>query len=149
MWKRDYRDIVTGVFFLLCGLSAAIYAAVNYRLGDFSAMGPGMFPALAGLAVALFGIGILVPALFTAGEKPQVDLRSAAAVLAGVGAFAGTAVPFGLVPAAFLLTGISMLADNRASLRSVLVLATILSVLAYAIFSWGLGIQLYAWSWPW
>lgn len=148
MWKHDYRDIVAGGFFVLCGLSAAIYAALHYKLGDFSAMGPGMFPTLAGIMVALFGFGILVPAVFTVGEKPHVDLRSAAAVLAGVAAFAAAAAPFGLVPATFLLTGISMLADDRASLRAVLVLAAILSALAFTIFSWGLGVQLVAWRWP-
>lgn len=148
MWKHDYRDIVTGAFFLLCGASAAAYAALHYDLGSFRAMGPGMFPTLAAVTVALFGLGILVPALFTAGEKPDFDLRSAVTVLAAVAVFAGTAEPFGLVPATFLLTGISMLADGRASIRSVLILSAVLSVLTYAIFSWGLGIQLYVWRWP-
>ena len=148
MWKHDYRDIVTGTFFVLCGASAAAYAALHYDLGSFRAMGPGMFPTLAGTVVAIFGLGILVPALFTAGEKPDFDLRSAVAVLAAVAAFAATAEPFGLVPATFLRTGISVLADGRATIWSVLVLSAILIFLSYAIFYWGLGIQLYAWRWP-
>jgi hypothetical protein len=148
MWKRDYRDIVTGAFFLLLGGFAAIYATYTYRLGSFGTMGPGMFPAIVGTIVALLGAGILIPALFEAGPKPEFDLRSALTVLAGVAAFAAFAAPLGLVPATFLLTSLSMLADSRVSIRTAIVLSVTLSVLAYAIFTWGLGIPLPAWHWP-
>lgn len=148
MWKRDYRDIVAGAFFLLCGSSAAIYSSLSYRMGTFGSMGPGMFPALVGMAVAVFGASIMIPALFREGHLPQVDLRAAVAVLASTAAFATTAASFGLIAATFLLTGISMLASGRINPLAVLVLSSILSVAGYGIFSWGLGIPLQAWRWP-
>ena len=148
MWKRNYRDAAAGSFFLICGASAAVYSGVTYRLGTFSAMGPGMFPLLGGLAVALLGLAIAIPALLVPGGKPEFDARAAAAVIGATALFAATAASFGLVLATFLLTAVSMLGSGRPRPLPMLVLASILSAVAYATFNLGLGIPLRAWNWP-
>ena len=148
MGRRDNRDLATGAVFILTGLGAAIWAATHLQLGSFARIGPGMFPVCVGIALAVFGAAILLPALRRAGELPAADLRPAAAVLAAVAVFAATVRLFGLVPASVGLTFVALLADGRPRPIPALVLAAILSFLAWAIFVRGLGVQLDAVRWP-
>lgn len=148
MWKRDYRDIATGGFFLFVGGAAALYAMTHYAMGSLRNIGPGMFPTGAGIVVAALGLAILAPALGRAGQRPVVEFDVAAAVLASVAAFAVALPPFGLVPATVALVVVSRLADRRARPWGTLALAAGLSALAWGVFVLALGVPLTAFRWP-
>ncbi len=148
MWRRDYRDIAAGGFFVVVGLAAAVYAATHYAMGSLRNIGPGAFPAGAGVALAVFGLATLVPALGRAGVRPTVEWDVAAAVLASVAAFALVLPGFGLVPATVALVVVSRLADRRARPVGTLVLALGLGLLAWAVFVLALGVPLAAFRWP-
>jgi hypothetical protein len=149
MWKRDYRDIAAGGFFLACGLAASIYAMTHYAMGTFRSIGPGMFPACVGLVTAAFGLAILIPALGRAGVRPSAEPAVALPILGSVAAFCIVVPLFGLVPATFALTLVAGLAETRFRLLAPLVLAAVLSVLTWAVFVAGLGVPLRAFRWPW
>ena len=154
MSGRDTRDILTGLVFLALGLAAAAYAAATLRLGTFRAMGPGMFPLLIGLVMAGLGAAIAAPAARRAApERPALwgELRAAVAVLASIAIFAATMRQFGLVPASLLLVLISMLAMPGGGAKRFLqglVLALVISALAWLVFVLGLGVALQPFSWP-
>jgi hypothetical protein len=148
MWKRDYSDISAGGFFLAVGLGAAGYAAAHYSLGSLRNIGPGMFPVGAGVALAGFGLAMLVPALARTGARPRFEPGVAAAVLASVAAFALVLPLFGLVPASVALVVVSRLAERHPRPVAMLVLAAILSLLVWAVFVVALGVPLAPVRWP-
>jgi len=148
-YRRDVRDILGGGLLMLAGGFAFANAMATLRMGTVANMGPGMFPAALGVILFMLGLAIAVPALFREGRKIDADLRSTAAVVAGMLAFGGTVGVFGLVPAIFLLVLIVSRADSRLTLPRGLLLAAGLSAMAAALFRLGLGLRLPLLVWPW
>lgn len=144
---RDYQDVIGGGLLLALGLFAALYGMENYRLGTPRHMGPGMFPAVLGFILAGLGLIIILSACFRRGSINPPDLRSLAAVLTGVCAFAIAAPRLGMVPAIVLLTIASSFADNKLRWGRTLLLSLFLSVLAVLIFRIVLGVQLLPFRW--
>jgi hypothetical protein len=126
---------------VLFGLSIVVVAG-SYRLGTLLAMGPGFFPVLAGIALIVFGVCILV-------FERNVEMPVATAVpWRGIITIGGAILSFallterlGFVPAVFCAAFISGLADREFSLRHALVLASALTIGTWAIFGYGLGLQ--------
>lgn len=148
MLSRDYRDIVGGALLLVSGLIYAWYAAGHYDLGTLRRMGPGMFPMALGLLLAFFGFLMIIPALFRAGEKPDIRKWSPLFVLAGVAAFAFTIRPFGLIPAVLAVTLISSLAELEVRPLRLATLSASLSLIAYLVFKVGLSLPVAMFRWP-
>ncbi|WP_068297738.1 tripartite tricarboxylate transporter TctB family protein [Pararhodobacter sp. CCB-MM2] len=148
MLTRDYRDIVGGGVLLCFGLWVAWYAASHYDLGTLRRMGPGMFPML--LAIVLAGLGLLmaVPAFFREGPKVQLRLFVPAVILLSVLSFALLIGPFGLIPAIVAVTCLSALGEEKFRPLAIVLLCLVLSVIAWLIFSVGLGLTLPMFRWP-
>ena len=146
--RVDYRDVIAGALLIILGLFAGFYATANYKVGTLQQMGPGMFPSGLGFLLAGLGVLVLVPALFRAGTLPKPDFRQLVSVLAGTLMFALTINVLGMVPAIFLLTIASVLADDKLGIVGTLVLCVVLSGLAVVIFRAGLEIPLYLFIWP-
>lgn len=149
MYLRDYRDIIGGTVLMLIGTSATLYALFYLEMGTVFVMGPGMFPAAIGFILALFGVAILLPALFRPGDLPDSDFRSLAAITAAILVFAVMIRPFGLIPAVIALTLVSSRADSELSPLGTLFLAAVLSLGATLIFRIGLGVPIAIVAWPW
>ncbi|MFN3350599.1 tripartite tricarboxylate transporter TctB family protein [Pseudorhodoplanes sp.] len=148
MLSRDYRDIMAGLVMIAIGGGAAIYAWAFYRLGTVMHMGPGMFPFGLGILLAIIGVIVVLPALMReAPPIPRPDIRSFIFVSLSLVAFALTVRWIGLVPAVVLLVVIAALADNKLGLVKSLALAALLSVLAWFIFIYALGIPLQPFIW--
>jgi hypothetical protein len=145
---RDYRDLIGGAILIVVGIAGALYASAHYPLGTVQRMGPGMFPTAIGYVLAGLGALIALPAWIRRGPLPVPELRPLLLVLASVLVFAVTVERLGMVPAIFLLTGLAVLADNKLGVVGTLVLASGLSVGAWLIFVFGLGIPIYAFIWP-
>lgn len=144
------RDLWAGVVLVLLG-GAVFYQSRSYGIGTLGHMGPGFFPEVLGTLLLL--VGILISA--TSKDAAVLIKPSAAAwrggslVLLSVLAFVGAAAHLGLLPATFLSVAIAGFADRRNSLRDVLLMAGVLTVLCFVVFSWGLHLQLPAFSWEW
>ena len=65
---RSPRDFCAGLIFLFFGALAA-YIARDYPMGSAVRMGPGYFPYLLGILLALLGMVICIKSLMIHGER--------------------------------------------------------------------------------
>jgi hypothetical protein len=153
---KSQKDFFSGLMFTVVGAAFA-YGATNYSIGTGGRMGPGYFPLLLGVILAILGAIIMFKALVveTAGGdkigqwawKP-LFLIIAANLLFGVmiGGLPSIGLPpMGLVAGIFALTIVASLAGDRFNLKEVLVLAVILSIGSYAAFIMLLKLQFPVW----
>lgn len=147
-WIR--RDLWAGLLLVLLG-GAVLVQSQTYGIGTLSQMGPGFFPATLGVLLMLIGALIAATSKHTGLlTKPSVKAwRGAGLVLLSVLAFVGIAAHLGLLPATFISVAIAGFADQRNPVRDVFVMATVLTVFCFLVFSWGLHLQLPAFSWEW
>lgn len=137
---RGPRDFCAGLIFLFFGAVAA-YIARDYPIGSAVRMGPGYFPYLLGILLALLGVVICIKSLVLHGERIEsVNLRALLLVLGAVGVFAGTVESAGIVIATALLVGVGAAASPESRLREVAVLIVFLLALAVGVFTYGLGL---------
>jgi len=137
---RSPRDFCAGLIFLFFGALAA-YVARDYPMGSAVRMGPGYFPYLLGILLALLGVAICIKGLVIRGERIEAaSPRALLLVLGAVGVFAGTIESAGIVIATTLLVGIGAAASPESRLREVLVLIAFLLAMAVGVFTYGLGL---------
>jgi hypothetical protein len=139
--------MIGGAALLVFGLWFLWHATDSYALGSLRRMGPGFFPASLGLLVAIFGVLILVPALFRKGELPRPQLRPLVTIIAAGLSFAWLIEPWGLVPATVSLVVIAAFAEAKPRLLRTAILAVALSAAAVLVFTEGLGIPIPAVRW--
>ena len=148
MLSRDYKDIVGGALLAVFGLIVAVYAATSYDLGTLRRMGPGMFPMALGVILSVFGVALIIPALFREGKRPHIRIFSPLFVLLGVSAFALLVRPFGLIPAILAVVMISSVAELKIRPVSLTILSVAMCVLAWLVFRVGLGLAMPMFRWP-
>jgi len=137
---RCPRDFCAGLIFLFFGALAA-YIARDYPMGSAVRMGPGYFPYLLGILLALLGVVICIKSLVAHGERVEsASLRALLLVLGAIGVFAGTIESAGIVIATALLVGIGAAASPESRLREVVVLIVFMLALAVGLFTYGLGL---------
>jgi len=153
---KNQKDFFGGLLFTAVGAAFA-YGASTYQVGDAARMGPGYFPLLLGVILALMGSVVMVQSVIKGhpdGDpigkwafKPLLLVLGAnvvfGALLVGVPAIG---LPgFGLVIAIFALVIVASFAGETFNLKEVLVLATILSVGSYLAFVKLLALQFPVW----
>lgn len=151
MKHLDVRELVAGVVLMSFGLFVALYAGAHYEVGHASHMGPGYFPVALGCLLALLGLVVAALAFRKAVHvlhPPLFAWRPLIAISAAVVAFALLVVPFGLVPATFVLAVLAALAEGRFLWRRTVLLGISLGVIAWLIFTVGLQMSLPAFSLP-
>ena len=143
-------DLVAGAMFIFLGGGFA-YGAAGYNLRSFSNPGPGLFPVLVGLIIAILGVVIFVRSLMGKGEVTpglsQFPWRALSLLSASLIFFAFVIEDLGLV---FTAIGTALLA-SFASPTMTIVRAALTSLgiglLSYLLF--GLALQLSIPSFPW
>lgn len=146
MKHRDTRDIVGGLSLVVIGLFAAVYAQ-RYNFGELSRMGPGFFPVVLGIILAVLGVLIALPAMLRRGEPMHVEWKSASLVLLSIVVFALALPRLGLLLATMLPVLISSLADRQITWKGRFVLAISVAAIVYLIFGYGLGMTLPIFPW--
>lgn len=153
---KSEKDFYSGVMFTIVGVGFAV-GATSYNIGTGARMGPGYFPLMLGILLAILGALIMfqgVVAKSETGDKlgkvawKPLGLIIGANVLFGVllGGLPKLGIPsMGLIVAIYGLTIVSSLAGERFKLREVLVLATILAVISYGAFVKLLNLQFPVW----
>lgn len=156
MHIKSQRDFWAGVLYVVIGGGFAI-GATNYTIGDAARMGPGYFPLMVGILMAVLGAVIVVRSLVIQtpdGDpigkwawKPLVYIILAnflfGILLGGVPSLG--IPPMGVIIAIVVLTLVSAKAGPEFRLGEVVILALILSVGSWAVFVWGLNLQLQVW----
>ncbi|NVM92183.1 tripartite tricarboxylate transporter TctB family protein [Variovorax sp. SG517] len=153
---KSQKDFFSGLMFTVVGVAFA-WGATTYTVGTGARMGPGYFPLMLGILMALIGLGIMFTGLSvetTDGEKigkwawKQVVYILGANLAFGVllGGLPSLGIPaMGMIIAIYALVIIASLAGHEFKLPSVLVLATVLAVGSYVAFIWALKLQIQVW----
>jgi Tripartite tricarboxylate transporter TctB family len=153
---KSQKDFFSGLMFLAVGVAFAV-GAYNYGMGDGARMGPGYFPRMLGVLLAILGSVITFKALTVAtadGEKlgkwawkPIVFILGANLAFGVLlGGLPSIKVPaMGLILAIYALTIISSFAGDKVKMKEVLILATILAIGSYLAFIVLLKLQIPVW----
>lgn len=146
----DVKGISGGTLLVAVGAGAAIYALQTMHVGTLRQMGPGMFPVVTGVVLALLGTAIVTLSSLS-GETSATRLNYGAifCTLGSIAVFAAMIRPFGLIPAILAQVTIASRSSRDATVLGSIVLAMSLAVLAYLIFRIGLGLPLRPFVNPW
>ena len=153
---KSQKDFFAGLMFLAVGLAFA-WGATTYSLGSGARMGPGYFPLMLGVLMAVLGAAITFKSLVveTVGGdkvgkwawKPLFFIIAANVVfgvlLAGVPALKIPA--FGLIVAIYAVTFIASMAEAGWKVKNTLILATVLAIGSYIAFIMALKLQFPVW----
>lgn len=153
---KSQKDFYSGVVFSTVGVAFA-WGATNYTIGEGARMGPGYFPLVLGVILALIGLGIIFEALVVETEDGEkvgaIAWRPLGFIIGGnllfgilLGGLPKFGIPgMGLIVAIYGLVLVASLAGERFKLKEVLILATILAIGSYIAFIWGLKLQFPVW----
>lgn len=156
MLIKSQKDFFSGLMFTVVGASFA-YGATQYNIGSGGRMGPGYFPLLLGVILAILGAIIMFKGLVVEtpdGEKigkwawKPLFYIIAANVLFGVmlGGLPSIGLPpMGLIAGVFALTIVASLAGDSFRLKEVLMLSAVLSMGSYLAFVMLLKLQFPVW----
>ena len=153
---KSQRDFFSGVLFSAFGVAFA-WGATTYNVGTGARMGPGYFPLMVGVLIAIMGVLITFKALTVETEdgepvggiawRPLVFVIGANLVfgvlLGGLPRFGLPAM--GLIVAIYALTFIASLAGDQFNLKGVLVLGTVLAIGSYVAFELALKLNFPIW----
>ena len=153
---KSQKDFYSGLLYTVTGAAFA-YGATSYNIGTGARMGPGYFPLLLGVILAIIGGIVLFKSLVV--ETPTGDRVGSWAwkplsfIIAGnllfgvlLGGLPSIKFPaMGLIVAIYGTTLVVSMAGDKFKLKEVLVLATVLSVLSYLAFIVLLKLQFPVW----
>jgi hypothetical protein len=153
---KSQKDFFSGLMFTIVGAAFAL-GATTYTVGNGARMGPGYFPLMLGILLAILGAVILFKALVVQtadGEKiGKWAFRPLAFVILAnllfgvmIGGLPSIGLPaMGMIMGIYVLTIIASMADGHFKLKEVLILATILSIGSYLAFVVLLKLQFPVW----
>lgn len=153
---KSQKDFFSGLMFMGVG-GAFAWGATTYNVGTGARMGPGYFPLMLGILLALIGAVITFKATVVEtqdGDKigkwafKQLSFILAANFAFGIllGGLPSLGVPaMGLIVAIYALTFIASLAGSQFSAKEVFGLATVLAAGSYVAFVWALKLQFPVW----
>lgn len=153
---KSQRDFFAGLMFTVVGIGFA-WGASTYNVGNGARMGPGYFPLMLGIVMALIGLGIMFTGLSVETEDgepigkwawKQIVFIIGANLAFGVllGGLPSIGLPaMGMIIAIYALVIISSLAGNEFNLPKVLILGTVLAIGSYIAFIWALKLQIQVW----
>ncbi len=153
---KNQKDFAAGLMFTIIGI-AFVCGARSYETGETSRMGPGYFPMLLGIILAILGVAITFQSLVMKtidGEKigswawrPLLYILGANLVfgilLTGLPSIKLPAM--GMIVGIYALTIIASLASGQFKIREVLILATVLALGSFLVFVALLKLQIPVW----
>ncbi len=153
---KSQKDFFSGLMFMGVGVAFA-WGATTYSVGSGARMGPGYFPLMLGILLALIGSVITFKAMVVETEggdkigawawKPLFFILAANFVFGILlGGLPSIGLPaMGMILGIYALVIISSLAGNEFSLKGVLGLSTILAIGSYLAFVVLLKLQFPVW----
>ncbi len=153
---KSQKDFFSGLMFAVIGAAFA-YGASSYTIGNGARMGPGYFPLVLGIILALLGSAIMFKSLVVEtpdGEKigkwawKPLFYIIAGNLLFGIllGGLPSIKLPaMGLIAAIFGTTLVVSKAGDTFDLKEVLGLSTVLSIGSYLAFVVLLKLQFPVW----
>ena len=145
MHIKSQKDFFSGLLFMSVGAAFASGAS-NYSMGSGARMGPGYFPLILGVILAVLGCALSAKAMVVPTEdgekigkfawKPLFFIILANLVFGvSIGGLPLIGLPpLGLIAGIYLLTFIAANGGEEFKLKEVAILATILSLMSYLAF---------------
>lgn len=148
--NKHNKDYYGGALMLAIGLGA-MHGGFDYKIGTLSRMGPGFFPVVVGVVLALMGLLIALGArsATVAGEEQRLppEWRGWICIVTGMIAFIALGKYGGLLPATFAIVFISALGDRQNTVKHALLLALGVCVVGVVVFWWALQMQFPLFTW--
>ncbi len=153
---KSQKDFFSGLLYLAVG-GAFAFGATNYNVGTGARMGPGYFPLMLGILLAIIGAFVTFKSLTVEtqdGEKigkwawKPLFFIIVGNLLFGIllGGLPSLGVPaMGLIVAIFGTTFVVSLAGDTFKFKEVLILSTILCIGSYGAFVKLLNLQFPVW----
>ena len=145
---KSQRDFWSGLMFIVVGVVFAI-GARNYSLGSSARPGPGYFPLMLSVIMAILGAVVLFKALTieTEGGDRIGDIawRPLLVIVVAILVFGATITWLGMIIAVPILIAISSLAGDEFHWRDVLINAIVLTIASWLIFIVGLKLTIPMW----
>ena len=139
---RDVRDFWSGVIFGGAGLAAVVFGR-ELSMGTATKMGPGYFPTVLGMILALIGLALVVRAFLVRGERlAGFAARPLLLVLGATVVFGLTLRGAGLVVALIVLVLVSAAASRLVEWRSTAIVAVGLALFSALVFVKVLGLPI-------
>ena len=153
---KSQKDFFSGLMFMGVGAAFA-WGATTYNVGEGARMGPGYFPLMLGILMAILGIAVTFKSLVveTVGGdkigkwawKPLVYII-AANLLFGVllGGLPSIKLPaMGMIAGIYALTFVASMAEAGWKVKNTFILATVLAAGSYVAFVVVLKLQFAVW----
>ena len=153
---KSQKDFFSGLMFMAVGAAFA-WGATTYNVGSGARMGPGYFPLILGVLMAVLGVVITFKSLVVETEagdkigkwawKPLIFIILSN-LLFGIllGGLPSIKLPaMGLIAAIYSLTFISSMAEVGWKVKNTFILATVLAAGSYVAFILVLKLQLAVW----
>lgn len=155
MSVKNQKDFAAGLLFTAIGTAFAM-GAQGYNLGTAARMGPGYFPMMLGIILAIIGVVLTVKSF--RGEHPEGQIGAWAlkplffiilanllfcVLLEGLPSIGLPAM--GLMVAIFVLTLVAARAGAEFVLKEALILGVILAVSSYLLFVVALNLPFQVW----
>ena len=153
---KSQKDFFAGLMFMVAGIAFA-WGATNYTIGEGARMGPGYFPLMLGILLAVVGLAVVFEALVVETEdgepigkfawKPLFFIIAANVVFGiMIGGIPKLGIPaMGLIVGIYALTFVASLAGDEFKAKEVVILATALAILSYCAFILLLNLQFPVW----
>ena len=139
---RDPRDFWSGVIFAATGIGAVVLGRES-AMGTATKMGPGYFPTVLGVLLALVGFALVARAFVTRGAPMRgFAVRALVLVLAATVLFGVVVRGAGMVVALIALVLVSAAASRLVRWRSTVALAIGLAAFSALVFVKLLGLPI-------
>ncbi len=156
MQIKSQKDFFAGLMFMALGVAFA-WGATTYKLGTGARMGPGYFPLMLGVLLAVLGMIVTFKALVVEtvdGQKIGKWAYKPLIFIIGGNLIFGICLgglpsiglkPLGLMVGIYALTFVASMAEAGWRFKATLILATFLAALSYLAFVVVLKLQFPVW----
>jgi hypothetical protein len=140
------KDILTGMLFVGIG-GAFVIGAADYGMGTTRRMGPGYFPVMIGLVLAL--VGLILAARSAIRRRPHIIgrlyLRPVASLTASILSFSALINSVGLIAACMACTLVAGLATSETRYKEIILVAIAMTAFSAIVFTGLLGLPMRLW----
>ena len=145
---KSQRDFFSGLMFLVVGLAFA-WGATDYSMGSGARPGPGYFPMMLSVLMAIIGAVVIFTSLTleVEGGDPVGDIawRPLLVVVAAIVLFAVALPRLGLIATTPLLIIVVSFASTEFKWPGVLIASVVLDVFSWLVFVKGLNLTIPLW----
>lgn len=153
---KSQKDLASGLMFMVVGAAFA-WGATKYSVGTAARMGPGYFPLMLGVMLAILGAIVTFNALVierVGGDKIGKWAFKPLCYIIGANLIFGVCLgglpaiglkPLGLMVGIYALTFVASMAEDGWKVLNTFILASVLAVISYLAFIKLLSLQFPVW----